>query len=157
MTAEDAHIAALHAALLAADSATEVLERFFSAPVRVRVLACGGHAPDAAQRARLGVAGEEIRHRHVALVSLGRQVSDADLWYVPARLPPGSLARLETDAEPFGRVMRPLGLKRRSLSARICAPGEPCALEHRAVLVTPDGLPVAEVFERYPRGLFAPP
>jgi chorismate-pyruvate lyase len=150
-------LAELHAALLTADSATSVLEAFFAPPVRAVRLLEIQLPPDTAQLRRLGVvASTEVRHRRVRLFSGESMLSEADLWYIPARLPADMVARLETTSIPFGHVMRPLGLRRQTTEARICKAEESHALEHRAVLTQADGLPVAEVFERYARGLFGP-
>ncbi len=135
---------ALHAALLASDSATAVLEAICGAPVSIR------RDPNATWLMPTHLAGGE--HRRVALMCGDRHLSDADLWFRPELLPPGMVAELAASDAPFGRVVKSLGLRRRSLSARICAPGEPYAVEHRAVLG--DGVhEVAEVAERYCWGL----
>ena len=134
----------LHAALLASDSATAVLERICGARVAIRRL------PDTAPAAPGCLPpGPGTAHRHVALLCAGRQLSQADLWFRPDLLTPGMVAELAGTDMPFGRVVQSLGLRRRTLSSRICAPGEPFALEHRAVLTDAAGRDVAEVAERY--------
>ncbi len=97
--------------------------------------------------------GETLRHRHVELMAADRVVSEADLWYLPDRLPRELVATLETTPIPFGRVMQPLRLKRVPFSARFPADRK-VRMEHRAVLTLPDGTGVAEVWERYPWTLF---
>jgi hypothetical protein len=52
---------------------------------------------------------------------------------------------------------RPGWLTSWQLSARCFGADEPVALEHQALLTYPDGLPVAEVLERYPSTLFTAP
>jgi chorismate-pyruvate lyase len=146
---------AVHAALLATDSATAVLETLCGGPVSVR-----RRAPDAVQNdpesaSLLHVAaGETVVHRQVDLLCGARQLSEADLWYVPQRLPHDIATRLRETCLPFGRVVRVMALRRISLSARLCDDGEPWALEHRALLGRPGGQPVAVVHERYGWGLF---
>ncbi len=147
-------IGTLHAALLAADSATAVLEAFFG-PVTVQRL----HQPPSdneglPERLRLQPS-DVLRHRAVRLMAGGRVLSQAELWYVANRLPAERVEELESSDTPFGRIMQPIGLKRFVLLARICGPEETASLAHRALLSAPTGLPVAEVYEVYPRTLFA--
>jgi len=134
--------AALHAALLAADSATAVLERLCGGTVGIRRLPLSG-----AQPACLTQGG--LRHRSVELVCGGRLLSVADLWFRPDCLTADMVRALEQTDTPFGRVVRDLALRRRLLAWRM----EPAALEHRALLETASGEAVAEVHERYGRGL----
>ncbi len=152
MTQSDS-IESLHAALLAADSATAVLEAFFG-PVTVHRL----HTPPSAneglhERLRLAP-GDTLRHRAVQLMAGARMLSHAELWYVANRLPAEHVEKLESGDTPFGRIMRPVGLTRSVLLARICGPEEAASLAHRALLRAPSGLPVAEVHELYSRRLF---
>ncbi len=144
----------LHAALLAADSATAVLAQMFGGPVRVRRRLPDVSAGDGRPAELMAAADEAVTWRRVHLLGRGRPLSDADLWYVAARLPPGLARRLKGSAQPFGRVVRGLGLRRTTLSSRLCRPGEPFALEHRALLSVPGGRPVAVVQERYVWSLF---
>ncbi len=68
----------------------------------------------AEQRARLGLGpDEQVRYRHVRLACGDRVLSEADNWYVPARLTPEMNAALEGSDAPFGRVVRPLAPVRR--------------------------------------------
>ena len=145
-------VAALNAALLASDSATEVLERLCGDAVTVRHL-----TPDTpAATPTVLQAATPLLHRHVALCCGSLVLSQADLWFVPARLPPGMVRALAETDVPFGHVVRGLGLRRRTLQVCELPPGGPVALEHRAVLAEPSGQPVAEVWERYCWGLVAP-
>lgn len=132
---------ALHAALLASDSATAVLEAVCGAPVTIRRDGSVASLPPATLSGGL--------HRRVALLCGERHLSEADLWFRPELLPADMVAELATSDAPFGRVVKALGLRRRNLSARICARGEPFALEHRAVLSDRTARDVAEVAERY--------
>ncbi len=138
---------ALHEALLASDSATAVLEAICGAPVSIL------RRPPAGAPAPARLAGGV--HRRVVLLCGARVLSEADLWFRPELLPAGMVAELAASDAPFGRVVKTLGLRRRTLSARICAPGDPFAVEHSAVLE--DGAQdVAEVAERYCWELVAP-
>jgi hypothetical protein len=144
----------LHEALLASPSATEVLRHLFGGPVIARRLPCDPLALSPLQHSYLGpTAAEPACHRRVILLAAGRAVSEADLWYVPARLAPGMAAALRNSETPFGEVVRPMAPTRHTLAARVCDPGEPHALEHEAVLRRADGAAIALVAERYPAGL----
>ncbi len=143
--------------MLASDSATAVLQQVCGGAV----LACR-LSPDAvdgdpacAELLQAG-AGQAVTRRHVRLTHGPLELSQAQLWYVAARLPEDMAHALSTTALPFGRVVSGLRLRRATLSARICDPGEPCALDHRALLAGADGRPIALVHERYGWALFAP-
>ena len=77
---------------------------------------------------------------------------------------------LETSDTPFGRVILPLNVHRQSISvdrlwspvpqdwinqprpdATQWTPPGPALFRHRALLITPQGLPIAEVEETYSR------
>jgi hypothetical protein len=164
-------IETLNAEILASPSATASLETW-----------CGAHhlAPDARliaekvdgapkplspeQRGRLGIGpGEPVNYRHVRLRCGDHVLSEADNWYLPSRLTPEMNHALETTHAPFGRVVRPLGLWRRTLEAKVLwsplgAPWDAANLappqvlfEHRAMLYTRDNLPFSEVDEFYQR------
>ncbi len=142
--------ASLHAALLASDSATAVLEGFCGGPVLVHRLSPDRVNADPACAARLAIRPDEtVTRRHVQLRHGCLVLSEAELWYVAARLPEAMAQRLATGTLPFGRVVRGMGLRRTTLSSRIGAAGDACALEHRAMLADPEGLPIALVHERY--------
>jgi len=153
-------LAALHAALLASNSATEVLERLFGAPVVALRVPCAPQAPTEEQRARLQLrASEPWSHRRVLLSAGGLALSRADLWYVPHRLRLEMVDALETTDRPFGHVVRPLMPRRRTLYARLAGPSEAPGLEHRALLTIAAEagvLPIAEVHERYSVGGASP-
>ncbi len=139
----------LHKKLLASPSATAVLREVFGDPVEIIRVTGAAVPPMASQCAALAVAdGAEIVHRQVVLVAAGRKVSDADLWYVPARLWPGMAETLLSTTVPFGTVVAPMQPSRETLAARICTPGERYALHHEAILRA-DGQPIALVHEYY--------
>lgn len=185
-------IETLNADLLGHDSATLTLDRW-----------CLGHrlarpdehvvatldrdvakAPTPAQLAELAVATPaEVRYRRVRLSCGAHIVSEADNWYVPARLTAAMNEMLEHSDTAFGRAVQPLHFRRHTLSSRLlwhplpddwemggpieAAPAAPSGaleiphrlLEHRAILTLPDGTPFSEVVETYTEAVldFPPP
>ena len=168
----------LNADLLAHDSATLTIERWcadhrLADPARIiaeRV--SGADKPASAEvREALDVKPDELLgYRRVRLKCGDHVLSDADNWYVPARLTPEMNHVLETTDTPFGKAVAALHFRRHTLSADLLwrplpkgwemratpAPKEAGALtipdhvlEHRAVLSTPDGEPFSEVVETY--------
>jgi hypothetical protein len=73
-------------------------------------------------------------------------LSEADNWYVPARLSPEINKQLDTTDTPFGRAVQQLHFHRHTISATV---------EHRAVLTLPDGTPFSEVVETYTGNVLA--
>ena len=158
----DALIASLRSRVLAAHSATLALESWCAD----HKLAGDPHLvaqrlpiPDkplsAAQRARLAIGPDEpVRYRRVRLACGDRVLSEADNWYVPARLTPEMNATLDGTRTPFGRVVRPLAPTRQTIEVRpfaqAAAPGPDDPLfEIDAVLSTGAGQPFCEVAETY--------
>lgn len=173
----------LNASLLSQDSATATLQRWCD----VHRLASPAHITaervrntdqplTPAQREQLQLtATDEVRYRKVRLLCGGIVLSEADNWYVPARLTPQMNRQLETTDTPFGVVVQPLQFQRHTLSAellwqplptgwemtppaaqgagKLCFPAH--VLQHRAVLRLPDGTPISEVVETYSSNLFA--
>lgn len=167
----------LNAELLSHDSATAVLQRWCDvhrlapgARIAARRISAAAETPAGAEvRQALGVGPEApVRHRRVQLTCGERVLSEADNWYLPARLTPEMNRLLEATDTPFGVVARPLAFRRRTLSAVplfhplgegwelrpppadapvMIIPAE--VLRHRAVLVTPDGRPFSLVVETY--------
>jgi chorismate-pyruvate lyase len=129
------------------------------------------------QRQRLRIeAGEPVRYRRVRLACGSKVLSEADNWYVPGRLTPAMNEALERTDTPFGKAIRPLDPYRRTFAAELLwSPlpegwelqdrealatalerdgGDASALptyliEHRALVLRQDNLPVSEVRERY--------
>jgi hypothetical protein len=120
-------------------------------------------APPAVRALLRAEPGEAVAFRHVRLVCGAHVLSEADNWYLPARLTAGMNARLETSDAPFGLVVAPLGFTRRTLAVetlfdpRTAAPGPPprAILRLRAVLVTAAGAPFSVVVETYLGDLLA--
>ena len=161
-----------NARLLASSSATQTLEAWcaehhLAADPQIVAHLIDGPPKMASDEVRhhLSVGADEpVRYRHVTLSCGDHVLSVADNWYVPNRLTPEMNHQLETSDVPFGRVIKPLGATRHTLSAltlwhipqgRHPALGQhqfslPAhLLQHRAVLVTPQDLPIAEVVETY--------
>jgi hypothetical protein len=171
-------IESLNADLLSHDSATLTLERW-CADHRLAdpavIVAERVHDADKAAtvevRAALDVKPDEpLGYRRVRLKCGDHVLSEADNWYVPARLTPEMNHLLETTDTPFGKAVGALRFRRHTLSADLlwrplpkgwemgtsAAPDEAGALaipdhvlEHRAVLSTPAGEPFSEVVETY--------
>lgn len=175
----------LNSELLASSSATQTLERWCAdhhmaaEPKIVAVrTAASAKPPTNDQLQRLGVrSADDVRYRHVELRCGTYVFSEADNWYVPARLTAEMNQLLETTDTPFGKAVRPLQPYRRTLQATLLwsplAPGweerprrasasnrgpltiPRDVLEHRALLCTADHQPFAEVVERYRGELLA--
>lgn len=117
---------------------------------------------------------EPVAYRRVQLRCGARILSEADNWYVPARLTPKINQELETTDVAFGRAVQGLHFQRHTISARLLwsplpdgwdegggLPASPAVsqrivvpdhvLEHRAVLTLPNGSPISEVVETYTR------
>ena len=156
MNTADARRQAFHAELLASHSATAVLERHFGGPVTIHRTAPDTLNSDAATAVLLQASDTEAVTRRQVRLQLGRSVlSEAALWYVAARLPADMASELASSTRPFGHVVRSLGLRRTTLSARLCATGDPHALRHRAILADAGGRPMALVEENYGWALFS--
>lgn len=160
-----------NAELLSRPSATLTLERWCAthavAPGCSAVVARRAPGVERAagpeHRRLLAVEPDElVRHRRVRLSCGGRVLSEADNWYVPARLTPAMNRALEGWDAAFGRVVAALEFDRRTLSVRLLRPAVPSApagavLEHRAVLTLPDGTPFSTVVETYTAAVLAAP
>lgn len=108
-------------------------------------------------------ARDRLQLRHVRLRCNGHILSVARLWYVPSRLPPSMETSLQQTDTPFGRVVAPMHLDRKSAgssSSWLPHGGRPAAkkpprvvFSQRALMSRADGLPIAYVVEDYQRGL----
>jgi chorismate-pyruvate lyase len=168
----------LNADLLSHDSATLTLDRWcdkhrLAVPAHIvaELLHGADKAPTSEQRHALGVGETEaVMYRHVRLRCGSHILSEADNWYVPARLTPDMNHVLTTTDTAFGRAVQALHFQRHTLSAVLLWSPLPDAwemstaaktkgssplqippqvLQHRAVLVLPDGTPFSEVVETY--------
>jgi hypothetical protein len=171
-------IESLNADLLAHDSATLTIERWcadhrLADPARIvaeRVSDAAKAASDEVREALDVRPDEPLGYRRVRLKCGDHVLSEADNWYVPARLTPEMNYALETTDTPFGKAVAALHFRRHTLSADLLwrplpkgwemgeasTPKESGALtipdhvlEHRALLSTPDGEPFSEVVETY--------
>lgn len=176
----------LNADLLSHDSATLTLDRWcekhrLASPAHI--VAELVHGVDKAatrdQRHVLGVGDDEpVMYRRVRLRCGGRVLSEADNWYVPARLTPDMNHVLTTTDTSFGRAVQALHFQRHTLSvallwsplpegwemngAAVVKGSAPLQipqqlLQHRAVLTLPDGTPFSEVVETYTDAVLAFP
>src|SRR5271163_2182186 len=179
-------IESLNADLLSHDSATLTLERWCAdhgLADPALIVAERVHDADkpatAEVRAALGVKPDEpLGYRRVRLKCGDRVLSEADNWYVPARLTAEMNHVLETTDTPFGKAVANLHFRRHTLSADLlwrplpkgwgmgaeaaaeqsgAFPIPEHVLEHRAVLSAPDGEPFSEVVETYTDEVLALP
>jgi len=168
----------LNADLLSNDSATLTLDRWcethrMATPAKIVAERVRDQDKDPTEEVRklLGVeASEPVRYRHVRLHCGTHVLSEADNWYVPARLTADMNEVLDTSDTPFGRAVQALHFHRRTLSAQLLwsplPPGwemagtlgtagkgalriPPATIQHRAVLSLPDGTPFSVVVETY--------
>jgi hypothetical protein len=162
----EALVRTLDAELRASRSATQVLSKWCADhhladdPTIVAHRVPGIDTPaDAEQRQRLKVSPDDtIAFRHVRLQCGTRVLSEADNWYVPARLTAEMNRELDTTETSFGTVVRPLEPSRETVAVmrfwQIGTAVAPAALfAHRAVLYTREHVPFSEVFEVYQRGI----
>jgi hypothetical protein len=168
----------LNVDLLSHDSATLTIERWcadhrLADPARiVAERVSDAVKPASAEvRAALDVKPDEpLGYRRVRLKCGDHVLSEADNWYVPARLTPEMNHVLETTDTPFGKAVAALRFRRHTLSADLLWRPLPKGwemgvavaeedkgalsipdhvLEHRGVLSTPNGEPFSEVVETY--------
>ncbi len=122
--------------------------------------------------------GQALRYRKIRLVGHNRVYSEAENWFVPARLTSPMTETLEQTDTPFGRVVSPLGFTRQLIRretlwsplpelwemhpqpAQDTANTQPLALpphlfRHMALLRTHAGTPFSLVVETYTPQAFA--
>ncbi|MBT2185625.1 hypothetical protein [Sphingobium nicotianae] len=152
-------VADLDAELRAANSATAVIQKRCAVPIRAEVDRTAEKAASGQVKADLG-AGEDTRlvYRLVRLTCGDVVYSRAENWYRPDRLTEAMNRALLSGDTPFGVVIKPLAPTRRTLATEF--PDEKNAiLRHRAVVLSGQGAPLAEVVETYTPALplAAPP
>jgi chorismate-pyruvate lyase len=181
-----AALQSLNADLLSHDSATLTLDRWcashrLASPARIVADRVQGveKAPTDEQRQILGVsATEPVRYRRVRLRCGEHVLSEAENWYVPARLTAEMNQTLANSDTSFGRVVASLNFRRQTLDAKLLwSPlpegwdmGTPLprassrtlqvpeqVLQHRAVLRTPDGTAFSQLIETYTSKVLAFP
>jgi chorismate-pyruvate lyase len=175
----------LNADLLSHDSATQTLELWcadhgLANPARIvaqRVRDTDKPIP-ADLRSRLAASADEtIGYRHVRLLCGDHVLSEADNWYLPRRLTDEMNRQLDATDEPFGKVVRPLDFRRRTLAAELLwsplprgwemkttpdrlagerAPAQipEAVLRHTAILYGADQRPFSAVVETYTGQVF---
>lgn len=184
-------IQTLNANLLGSRSATLTLEKWCAdhkmaaEPKIIARLTPGVDKPPSdEQRKRLRVGADEpVKYRRVQLACGAHILSEADNWYVPARLTSEMNRLLETTDTPFGKVVQSLKPFRQTFAVetrwsplpdgwareasrassgeraaeRLAAPHD--IFEHRAILYTDDQQPFSEVRETYTSEIldFEPP
>ena len=181
-----AQIQTLQVDLLSHASATETLERWCATqglanPAIVTVERAKNvyspATPEVRQHLRV-TPDTALKYRHVRLKCGEVVLSEADNWYVPARLTAPMNKTLDSTGIPFGKVVKPLGFTRQTLSATLLWPPLPetsrisnglpsvnrehqqvlpyFLFEHRAVLRRLDGAPFSLLIERYTRNVLGP-
>jgi hypothetical protein len=145
----------LRAELAAATSATQVLTQYcaglgLASPPVIRAVRDPVFIPAPADiRAALKAGPEEaIRHRRVRLTCGEHVLSNADNWYLPARLTPEMNRQLDETETPFGTVVRPLGFHRQTLESAPVG-SKDVILRIRALLLTAANTPFSLVIENY--------
>ncbi|MGI3899420.1 MAG: hypothetical protein ACRYGP_29665 [Janthinobacterium lividum] len=179
-------IETLNADLLSHDSATLTLDRWCashrlaSPPVITaqRVREAETPADDEVRHLLAVGSSEPIRHRHVRLLCGTHVLSEADNYYLPARLTTDMNQLLDTSDTAFGRAVGTLRFRRVTLSSELLwrplpegwetgdalppagsghlsMPAD--VLRHRALLVLPDGTPFSALVETYTGDVLAFP
>lgn len=170
----------LSAEILASRSATLTLEKWcgdhaIALPAKIRaerVVGAPAKPIRPEQRVHLEVGpNEPIRYRRVRLACGTRVLSEADNWYVPARLTQEMNRVLDTSDTPFGKAVAALHFTREPLGAEIVWPVLPTdwqrrtpppdetldipleLFEHQAVLYDDHHRPISEVDEHYLRDI----
>jgi chorismate-pyruvate lyase len=179
-------IQTLNVSLLASRSATATLEKWcaqhhMSAEPKIiaRRVAGVDKPPSAETLEHLGVsAAAPLKYRRVQLICGGHVLSEADNWYVPARLSAEMNHELETTETPFGKAvaalhpfrrtiemkmrwsplpdgweLSPPDTKRDAAAGGLAPPHE--LFEHWAVLYGDDQKPFSEVHETYTSEILA--
>jgi hypothetical protein len=155
--------ARLESELTAAPSATQFLTnkcaalKLASPPVILAQRAPERRPASAEVRKLLAVDADTVLgYRRVKLACGAHVLSDADNWYVPARLTPEMNHTLDTSDTSFGTVVKPLNFYRRTLKMEAADdPGH--VFRVTALLETADGRPFSLVVENYTRELAAAP
>ncbi|OOG51401.1 hypothetical protein B0E50_00620 [Rhodanobacter sp. C01] len=181
-----AELQTLNADLLSHPSATSTLEHWCGTHhlateakiVAHRVQGADKPLPEGA-RALLDIGPNgPVRYRRVQLACGDVVLSDADNWYVPARLTAAMNQQLDNSDVPFGKVVQPLHFRRQTLSAELLWSPLPNGwdsgaalppssdkllaipahvLQHRALLYTQDNQPFSLVIESYTANVLVRP
>jgi chorismate-pyruvate lyase len=150
----------LEAEILSSPSATQALTArcarlHLAAPPAIRALRDHGvdqpAGPDIRRLLKVKP-GESVRYRRVRLSCGAQTLSDADNWYVPARLTADMNATLDGTDTPFGTVVKPLHFQRRTLKTEALH-DKGHVLRVTALLVDAKNQPFSLVQENYSRVL----
>lgn len=173
-------IETLNARLLAAHTATEVLDHWCASHklageplIRARRVSGADKPVTPEQRVRLRIGPEEeVAYRRVELACGGHVLAEAENWYVPSRLGPKINRILATTDTPFGRAVHDLKPVRENISVEFLwkplpdgwelgplpagQAGEALAMpwvlfQHRAIVYNSAHEPFSEVSESYTR------
>jgi len=151
----------LNAELLSHPSATDTLDRWCRASGRLPNAELSaevhrdGERRDLTdeERACLAIApGDALRYRLVRIFFGDKFLSEAENWYIPARLPAEMNRLLEETETPFGLVVADLDFRRETLSSDVLwrpdAEARAPILRHRAILSN-GATPISLVVETY--------
>ncbi|MHB1057418.1 MAG: hypothetical protein ACYC0F_06015 [Rhodanobacter sp.] len=171
-----AALQALNADLLGHPSATLTLERWCGAhhmasPAKVvarRVRGAEKPLPPAFRKSLAIDANEPVKYRRVQLACGDHVLSEADNWYLPNRLTVAMNRQLDATDTPFGKVVRSLHFRRKTLSAELLWSPQPAGgaaraaaaghgalaiphavLQHRALLYDSADRPFSALVETY--------
>jgi chorismate-pyruvate lyase len=172
--------------LLSHDSATLTLERWcedhrLADPAKISAtrLKDTKEPPETVRKQLNVTAADKLGYRHVLLKCGTLVLSEADNWYVPARLTREMNQTLDTTDTPFGKVVAPLQFQRHTISSQLLWQPLPenwavggaipastgkiidipeTLISNQALLSKPDGTPISFVVENYKSSLlqFAP-
>ncbi len=156
-------VSVLNRELLSHDSATVVLGQWCAShhladPPVIKALRDRDldKPADRLVRARLNATSDEpVRYRHVRLTCGDHVLSEADNWYLSARLTPEMNRLLNQTDTPFGLVVRPLAFHRHTLKVTEllrhgdAGPTPHAVLRHEAMLTDSAGEPFSYVVETY--------
>ncbi|MBT3070695.1 hypothetical protein KKP04_07425 [Rhodomicrobium sp. Az07] len=151
----------LNAELLSHPSATDTLDRWCRSSGRLpdAALAAEVHR-DGARReltgeecARLAVSsGDAVRYRLVRIFFGDKFLSEAENWYIPARLSAEMNRLLEETETPFGRVVEDLDFQRETLSSDVLWTPEadaPAPILRHCAILSNGATPISLVVETY--------
>jgi chorismate-pyruvate lyase len=168
-------VEAFNLRLLGSRTATSTLEKWCSdrkladvPKIRAKIITGVEKPPTPEQRKRLRISeSEPVSYRRVELECGDHVLSEADNWFVPARLTEDMRNRLERTDAPFGRVVEALSPVRKTFKVEFLwspQPQNPGAAEgrreefnsipervlrHSALVFAGNGDPFAEVHETY--------
>ena len=144
-------LGAFEAELLAGGIATRVLEARAGGRVRAEAIGRSSVVLTPALRDALDCAANEaVAHRRTRLLHGDVLLSEAELWYLPARLTAAMNHALAVTDTPFGAAIADLSPTRRTLSVDRLGDADR-VLRVRAVVLAGDGRPLALAEEVYRR------